>query len=264
MPEETLLQKQVDAVAEDQIVDTVEYIENLEQDAAFNEARALIESGEFNNFKLGGILVKINGESWTEGYNNFNEMLAAEFPTLKRRKALYLMSIYTNLVAADISWAKVGHLGWTKLKELAPILTKENVDYWVKKAEELTIIQLIEEIKKMKAKEAGEDVGGDDAEDSDKLTTSTFKVYEGQKETIKDAIEVAKGMSGTTVDSEAIANICLSFLTGEATTAPSSGPQKSLKEQVEEVGYAQALSIISDMYPQLDIKVAVSNTALSD
>ena len=53
------------------------------------------------------------------------------------RKARYLISIYDNLVTKMIPWEKVSHLGWTKLKDLAPVLTPENVDEWVAKAEKL-------------------------------------------------------------------------------------------------------------------------------
>jgi hypothetical protein len=248
--ETTLLKTQAETVIEDQIVDTVSYVEHLSQEDAFSTARLLIESGEYSNFKLGGILSKINGEKWTEGYGSFNDMLAAEFPTLKRRKAFYLMSIYTNLVEAEIKWSQVGHLGWTKLKELAPILTKENAEEWIAKAEKLTIIQLIEEIRKL-----SDGGSSDETEETKTLTTITFKVYEDQKETINDAVTKAKVEAGTEFANVAIENICLSYLTG---VAPA-GPQKTLKEQIADVGYADALGIISEMYENIDIKVAVTS-----
>lgn len=52
---------------------------------------------------------------------------------IKRRKARYVLQIADKLKKSELAWEKVQHLGWTKLKELALIITKENVDEILKK-----------------------------------------------------------------------------------------------------------------------------------
>ena len=78
-------------------------------------------------------------------------------------------------------WEKVKNIGWTKLKDLAPVLTKENVDSWVKVAEQQTAIQLVETVKAAVAANSPKAIEDQTAKT---LTTKTFKVHEDQKATI--------------------------------------------------------------------------------
>lgn len=261
MPSTTLLQSQAEVKAvEDQITDTAHQIENLSPTEAISIAREMIEAGEYHNFKLGGLLVRISEEA--VGYDNFESLLVAEFPSLKKRKAQYLMRIYTNLIAAEVAWGSVSHIGWSKLKEIAKVITKENAAEWIKKAEELTLIQLIEAVRQHTT---GESTPGA-TDDGDGLSSITFKVYPEQKETIKGALEKAKVEAGTEFDGVAIECICLSYLTGSQPTKVTPPKVESLpvaatfEEQVLEMGYAKALGVISEKYPELSIKVTVTKT----
>jgi hypothetical protein len=82
----------------------------------------------------------------TRPYANFREFVEKKHG-IHYRKALYWIEIYKRLVEAEVPWEKVKNIGWTKLKDLAPVLTKENVDSWVKVAEEQTALQLVETVK---------------------------------------------------------------------------------------------------------------------
>lgn len=80
-------------------------------------------------------------EWWKAEHATFRDAVKARFG-MSHRKACYLMRIVDALVVSDIPYSKVEHLGWSKLKELAPILTRENVDEMVALADRLTVVAL--------------------------------------------------------------------------------------------------------------------------
>ncbi|MEK0325571.1 MAG: hypothetical protein QQN63_07685 [Nitrosopumilus sp.] len=138
-----------DAVqATDLIVETVLEIEDMTKEEAFSIVPTLIESVDFSYFKLGGVLSAIQeNDWWVDEADSFKNFIPERFG-LHYRKAMYLIKIYDGLVEADIPWVKVSGLGWTKLKELADILTQENVDEWVAQANNLSVLQLIAAVKR--------------------------------------------------------------------------------------------------------------------
>ena len=73
---------------------------------------------------------------------------------LHYRKATYWIEIYNRLSNSGVPWSKVNKIGWTKLKEIAKVLTKDNVDEWVKIASEQNTITLIDTVKNAMAKDA--------------------------------------------------------------------------------------------------------------
>lgn len=252
-----LLMKAKSTESVDLIQSVVHAIENLTQSSAFSLASELVDETGFTSFKLGGALSMIysNPDWYLNEYPSFKAMLDGRFPTVKYRKAMYLIDIYTKLVAAEISWAKVGHLGWTMLKELAPILTKENVDEWVKKAESMTVLQLQEAIKYAASllnptSEVAQEEGPKN------LTTITFKVYEDQKDTIKDAIKKAKVEASTEFDNVAIECICMSYLAGGS--APKKSKPINMSDEIKKLGYEETIMLVGTLFPELDISVKIS------
>ena len=179
----------------DLIVDTVSEIEAMSKEEAFEIVPSLIESVDFSYFKLGGVLSAIQDNGWWEDHaDSFKEFIPETFG-LHYRKAMYLIKIYDGLVEADIPWSKVSGLGWTKLKELADILTEENVDEWVEKANNMSVLQLIAAVKAFKSGELSTD--GTTDPDTSGVSTITFKVHPDQKETIKQAVDQALEESDT-------------------------------------------------------------------
>jgi len=101
----------------------------------------LAEDAEFTYFQLGSVLSLIRANGWFQPYANFREFVEGEYG-INYRKAMYLISIYNNIIEAQVPCGKVKHLGWTKLKEIASILTNENLEHWVGLAEKHTALQL--------------------------------------------------------------------------------------------------------------------------
>lgn len=236
-----------EVLANDELSSVVHEIETLSEKVALDMVGKLAEVAEFTYFKLGGVLSVIQANNWFEGYASFREFVEKKHG-IHYRRATYWVQIYNDLVAADVSWDKVKPLGWTKLKEISSIITKENVDDWVKMALSQTTLQLIETVanhKKADAPKALEDQA------STTVTTMTFKVHDDQKETLKAAIAKAKEISGTGVDSAALEFIALDYL-------GSAKKPKSMIEQLKGLGLEAALAAVEAAFPDASVTVEVS------
>ena len=234
----------------DLIVETVSEIEAMTKDEAFEIVPSLIESVDFSYFKLGGVLSAIQDNEWWVGHGaSFKEFIPEKFG-LHWRKGYYLIKIYDGLVEADISWSKVSGLGWTKLKELADILTQENVDEWVAKANNMSVLQLIVAVKAFKANDKGLSTEGTTEPDSSGVSTITFTVHPDQKETIKQAIEQALEETDSDFKGVALEAICLNFLAGGSTK---SAKPLSLAGTMEKYTAEQALDAFEVCFPEWDV-----------
>lgn len=151
--ESVLKTEMTKTVQMDVFTEVVHEIENISEEQAIKEIGSLLSDVDYNYFKLGGLLSVVrSNDKWFQslGYENFKTFVKDMYG-LEYRKAMYLISIYEALSETKIPYAKVADLGWTKLKELASILTMENVDYWVERAVPMTVLQLQEAIKAAKA-----------------------------------------------------------------------------------------------------------------
>jgi hypothetical protein len=239
---------------QDMIKDTVKEIENTKESKAFDTVPRLLNDIDQDYFKLGGYLSLIQNQGWfmSKGFETFKAWVEAE-SGLQYRKAIYLVAIYNGLSNSGVDWEKVKHLGWTKLKELASILTPENVDHWAAVAGELNVLQLIEHIRQATAAPKIEGEAATSDTTAKTVVTMTFKLHEDQKATVRDALAKAKHETGTDVDSVALEAICIDFLGGESVLKA----QPTLKEFLSKVSAEEALNMISELHPDLDISVGV-------
>jgi hypothetical protein len=244
----------------DLLLETAHEIETMSEDKALDMVGSILEESGMSDFRLGGLLGLINTHGWFGVYGSFKTLLKEKF-NLEYRKAMYLINIYNVLVEAQIPWSKVSHLGWTKLKELVKILTADNVDEWVELAAGLTVLQLIDAIKKAKG-EVTSNKG-----DSSDVSTLTFKVHADQKEVIQSAIEKAKEELNTEVNTVALENICIAYMGGavvvqpvqavahELVVAPDEG---NLPDYFQAVGYEKVLEAWEKAFPDMDLTLTVS------
>lgn len=230
----------------DLIGDIASEIENISKEAAFEMVPVLLESVDFSYFKLGGVLSVIQDNGWWEGESETFKLFIPERFGLQYRKAMYLINIYNKLVEANIPWHKVSGLGWTKLKELADILTINNVDDWVELAETLTTLNLKLKIKAFKAKQ----LGLEGTTEPEGVSTITFTVHPDQKETINEAVEKGMEDAGTEFKGVALEAICLNFLAGGNTGAIKS---LSLKGTMEKYTPVQVLEAFEAIWPEINI-----------
>lgn len=227
-----------------ELSDLVHDIENLVEKDAKEMASKLADASDFMIFQLGGVLSVIQANGWFAPYANLKEYVEKAHGILYR-KAVYYIKIYNGLVESKVPWSEVKHLGWTKLKELADLMTLDNYKDWVGIAEDQTTLQLIETIAKHKQAQAGQAQIG--SETSTTVTTKTFKVHEDQKDIIEAALDKAKEEGSTSVDTVALTYICQEYVAGPA--------KLSLKQRMEQAGIEQALEAISLAFPTYDFNV---------
>jgi len=237
----------------DLIAKTAFEIENLNESQCHAALHQIVEDTEFSFFKMGGVLSKIQENGWFGEHGSLKEYIEAEF-NIKYRTAMYAIQIYNDLVEAGVPWDKVKAVGWTKIKEVSPVLTSDNVDHWVEKAKTLTTKELIEEVKQFKG-EGESNSGGDDAAPA-KTTTMTFKAHEDQAETIKSALDKAKEAAGTTVDTVALEFICLEFVNNfSGQGGEPAGPPSA--EVFQSIGYEKVLELFEEAFPDINLAVEV-------
>ena len=234
---------EIQAQGEDLLFDLVHEIETMKEADARGLVGKLAEETEVTFFKLGGVLSVIQANGWYAPYPSFRDYVEKEHG-LHYRKATYWVSIYNALVEAKVPWEKVKDLGWTKLKEIAPVLTAGNVDEWVKIAGQSNTLSLIDTVKKSQASKGG--VKAIEDQSSKTVTTKTFKVHEDQKETIEAALAKAKADSGTTVDTVALEYICGDFLAAQ-----------TLAQKMKAMGIEKALAAVEAAFPDANIEVTL-------
>lgn len=232
----------------DLFVDIAHEIETLTKTKALNEAERLAENVEESYFRLGGVLKLIQDNSWFEGYKDFPTFVREKYG-FGDRKARYLQDIYTALVIKQIPWEKVHHLGWTKMKDLAPVLTLENLDEWIPKADKMTVTELMEAIKGSQGQVG---VGGQAEQKlSNEVVKFHFKLKKDQAEIVTQAIAKAKAEVKTEYDTVALENICAGYVGGTLGIKPA----VSFEDQVKSFGMVKSLEIIADLFPKFDISV---------
>jgi len=186
----------------DEIADTASSIENLSESEALQELQNLLDAQAHDEFRIGGILAKIQTEGWFGEHPNFRTLVEAEYG-IKYRTAMYWIGIYNDLVDSGVKWSDVKRLGWTKLKELSPILTPDNVKAILKAVEGMNALQVAAYASDLQANNgdvAKTEVPGEE----NQLKSKAFKLFPGQKESVELALEKAKKMSGTDSDSAAL------------------------------------------------------------
>jgi len=225
-------------------------VEGLDKEAAFAAIHPLLESVDATYIRLGGILTVIRDHAWwhEEGYPTFKELLEGKIG-LKYRKAMYLVQIYEDLINSGVTWGEVKSLGWCKLKEISPVITKDNVEEWVAKAQNLTVLQLREVVSKFKAQVLESTPVSPDTL-STTTTTLSIKCHEDQKSTIKQAIDKAKGEAHTEYDAVALEAVCINYLTGGKVTKP-----KSLKAVLEKYQPEEVLEAFGELWPDIEVTV---------
>jgi hypothetical protein len=260
----------------DIIASAAHEIENLTSKGALVMANDLMDGTELGTFKLGGVLAQINtNKFFTEyGFASHKEFVEGSL-SISYRVALYMQEIYEQVIHLGLTWDAIKHVGWTKLKTLlapkANLITSENVDEWIKKAEGMTVLQLESAVKGAKAN-GGEAVEQDASKE---VTVMSFKLHADQKDLIRTALEKAKEISGTSVDAVALECIASQFLgtpgfsksdASKSDASKSDAPEqkvsivvdgKPLPDVFTEVGYEVVLGAFEQAFPKIGLDVTI-------
>jgi hypothetical protein len=196
----------VDAAARgtDVIVDLVHGIESLTKDDARARVLELEEDQEKTFFEIGGVLSAIQKHKWFEPFSSLDGWVKKN-TAIKRSRARAWIQIYDAIVKSGVTWAKVKHLGWTKLNAIAGVLEGENADHWI----EVASNHGRAEIKKLMQQHLAESIAQRGGSTPTPVTTFKFHLHdEWQAEAIDGAIDAAKISKGFPDDSSALAYIC--------------------------------------------------------
>ncbi len=86
------------------------------------------------------------------GYDTFESYLGSPELQFERRKAYYLIQIYSTFCENfNIKQEDISDIYWTTLREILPIINKENHQDWIEKARTLSRTDLNLEIKEFKS-----------------------------------------------------------------------------------------------------------------
>ena len=184
------------------------------------EIHECIEEIETAYLRLAELLHRVYSERMWEkwGFDTFEAYIEADLP-FKRRKVFYLISIwdwFAVKVGDQAVLDKVKTLGWSKLRELVGVVTPENVDEWVKKANEVSCRELAELCRKaLDDRLAGDEAPlpslDHEAVERKRTKTLAFTLYPDQLETVEQALEIASVMAGSEKKGYLLSVICLEF-----------------------------------------------------
>lgn len=233
---------------DDVLVLLVQEIGNLKAAEAIEAIPALLETADESYFKLGGYLSAIATNKFfaSEGYENFKAFVEDRYG-IPYRKSMYWIQIYDSLIESGVPWSKVKAVGWTKLKDLALILTQENADEWIERALNSTVLQLQAAIAKAKSGKLTTSGITPEGQKSN-VTTFTVKVHADQKVMIKEAIAKARIEADTEFDGVALEGICSNYLNGGNVNKPA-----SLSSILEKYTPEEVLSALEPVFPDFEI-----------
>jgi len=192
----------------DQMDDHVHEIENLSKKDALERIEAVQEQLDESYFILGGLLSKVQVEGWFKPHKNLEAFVEAEYG-FSGRKARYFIEIYEKLGELALPIAQFKGVGWTKMRMVVRVLTKENAEYWAKTAAENSKGEFEKLVQAALAKS-----GNQMASVSNATHRKVFKLHDDQIETVNAAIEKVKKDTGTECDAVALEIICIDFQSG--------------------------------------------------
>jgi len=139
------------------------------------------------------------------GFKTFEEYCTAELD-IGYRKSMYLIDVWDKVKSLNLPKSKVSKLGWTKMKDLAGVLTAENAKEWLEKAEKMTTREVTEAVQKIRAKQKGK-------EPRPVTTKMTITMSEAEGAIILEAIGEAKKITENENTTVALEMICQDWMT---------------------------------------------------
>ena len=128
------------------------------------------------------------------------------------RKAQYFVSIWEKSLEVGISKEVMEAVGWSKMKELVPIITTENAAELLKVAQEKSLKNLLEHIASMKrAKKESKSADGVNSS-AVNVAKYSFVIDLQDNDTVHTALEEAKARMETSNAAEGFVTICQDWL----------------------------------------------------
>jgi hypothetical protein len=227
------------------IADAIHEVENLGKEAAIQCALGHLDEETNFGFKLGGVLTMIQRNEWYAPHASFKKFVEEECG-MSYRKAKYLINSYVAVSTSKVDDEKLNDLSWCKLREIAPIITPENVDEWVAAASEHTVVELKEMVKAHKAKGNPKAITQQSAQ---RTRSRLFKLSEDQNAIVETAIAKAKEIVGTPDDVGALEYIFRDFAEDMQVAR--------IEDRILELGLDASLKLIRKCFPDVEVSASV-------
>jgi len=198
----------------------------------------LRDSIERGYFEMAGLLYRSFEEKWykTWGFSSWDAYVVEEV-AWSVRKAQYLVKLWQWCVIDQKSpelLEKLEPMGWTKATLLAGVVTNDNVEKFVKKAETMTVEDFGDDIKKKKKTTTSVTSGGKE----ETMYRLNFTLFEEQNKTVVEAIDKAKQLGKTEKSGQALSLICLTYLSQNLNAAEAKKGFTAMMKQFEKaLGY---------------------------
>lgn len=138
------------------------------------------------------------------GFETFDEYCIQELD-VHYRKAMYMVDIWRTVETLKLDKKEVADLGWTKMRDLATVITKKNAKGWIKKAKTMSTRELTEAVKKVRRKDTK-------GKDLPVITTMTIRMGTSEAEVINEALGQAKKLCESENEAVALEMICQDWM----------------------------------------------------
>ena len=197
------------------------------------------------------------------GYQSFHEYAEHEL-SLQRRKAEFLRRIYyilhVELEAMDTQMReRVAALGFSKVRELVGVLTLDNVQEWVERAEQSTYAELSHLIKVYRekqriAKKQAEVDGGEvepvSVPDEQKEVWERFMLFPDQHAIVQEALTAAAAITGSASKNHNLTMICMDYLATNGAAPPGTQAFRNYLANLEGIFNVRFMVVDHKVQPQ--------------
>jgi hypothetical protein len=233
------------AVEETPIADTILEIENLKKEEAIECVSSLLEEKKNVDFKLGGVLAAILRNKWFAPHDTFSEFVETKFG-LSYRWAKDRIDIFDAVTKSKMDDENFIGLSCCKLREIARVITPENVNEWIAISHQHTVVELKEMVKAYKAKGNPKAITQQSAKPTRK---KTFKFHDGQMASVDAAIAKAKEVAGAQDDEAALEYICRDFADDISAAR--------MEERIKKLGAEASLKLFEKCFPDVDLNAVL-------
>jgi hypothetical protein len=178
-----------------------------EASALLQKAISIKNEIEGKFWEMGSILNDIFKNQYyvDYGYHDWKDF-CNEVLEMKWRTATYLRDIYVKFTSLGFGPEDCVGVGWGKLKELLPIVTKQNVKHWLEMAKSKKVSVAVLNAKVKLA------LGKITPDQSENLPSQlVFRLYEQQLENVERTLEIARKMTGSDSRGYQLEMICAEF-----------------------------------------------------
>lgn len=171
-------------------------------------------------------------------YKNFNEWCEVELG-ISHRKGNYYVSMvnwFVHQVQSQEVIDKVKGLGWSKVKELVEVVTDQNVDEWVEKAESMTVSQLA------KACKEAMKTGGSENESPEQVVRRSFTLLSDQIALVDSAFQHAEEVAESDKPGHLLTLICQDYMAG-AVRPNNKGAKNAYLSRIETILGVQLFAV---------------------